>query len=221
MLLEQSGKIKAVIFDMDGLLINSEPYWKQAEKKIFGELGLNLDDDMLRQVMGFRLSEVVKHWYELQPWPQPDFKKTEEDILNDVTERILLHAEAMPGVYEVLEECRLAGYKMAIASSSAMRLIEAVVNKLNIRNYFYVTWSAEYEPYGKPHPGIFLSTAKLLGVMPEQCVVLEDAINGVLAAKAAKMPCIAVPEEATYDDPRFAIADKKIKSLIQLTVSST
>jgi sugar-phosphatase len=127
----------------------------------------------------------------------------------------------MPGVYEVLEECRLAGYKMAIASSSAMRLIEAVVNKLNIRNYFNVTWSAEYEPYGKPHPGIFLSTAKLLGVMPEQCVVLEDAINGVLAAKAAKMPCIAVPEEATYDDPRFAIADKKIKSLIQLTVSST
>ncbi|MFN5884404.1 MAG: HAD-IA family hydrolase [Bacteroidota bacterium] len=127
----------------------------------------------------------------------------------------------MPGVYEVLEQCRLAGYKMAIASSSAMRLIEAVTNKLNIRNYFDVMWSAEFEPYGKPHPGIFLSTANKLQTTPENCLVFEDAINGVLAAKAAKMYCIAVPEEATYHDLRFAIADKKIKSLTQLTVSST
>jgi sugar-phosphatase len=102
-----------------------------------------------------------------------------------------------------------------------MRLIEAVTNKLNIRNYFDVMWSAEFEPYGKPHPGIFLSTANKLQTTPENCLVFEDAINGVLAAKAAKMYCIAVPEEATYHDLRFAIADKKIKSLTQLTVSST
>jgi HAD superfamily hydrolase (TIGR01509 family) len=220
-LFPQNKDIKAVIFDMDGLLINSEPYWKMAEKKVFGQYGLDLSDELLRQVMGFRLSEVVKHWYTHKPWPNADFKATEEAILNDVTERILAHAEAMPGVYEVLEKCRLAGYKMAIASSSAMRLIEAVVNKLNIRNYFDVMWSAEFELYGKPHPGIFLSTANKLQTAPENCLVFEDAINGVLAAKAAKMYCIAVPEEATYHDLRFAIADKKIKSLIQLTVSST
>jgi HAD superfamily hydrolase (TIGR01509 family) len=220
-LLSAHKELKAVIFDMDGLLVNSEPYWKLAEKKVFGQYGLNLSDELLRQVMGFRLSEVVKYWYTYQPWPNPDFKDTEEAILHDVTERILAHADAMPGVYTVLEKCKQSGYKMAIASSSAMRLIEAVVNKLQIQDFFDVMWSAEFEPYGKPHPGIFISTAKKLNTAPEHCLVFEDAINGVIAAKAAKMFCIAVPEEATYHDPRFAIADEKISSLTQLVFSST
>jgi HAD superfamily hydrolase (TIGR01509 family) len=198
---------------MDGLLINSEPYWKIAEKKVFGELGLDLDDILLRQVMGFRLSEVVKHWHQYQPWENPDFIKTELEVLDQVKELILDHAEPMPGVYEVLEKSRNEGYKMAIASSSAMSLIEAVVNKLSIRNYFDVLWSAEFEPYGKPHPGIFLSTAKKLGVTPTECMVFEDSINGVIAAKAARMTCVAVPEEATFNDSRFAIADTKLRSL--------
>lgn len=213
------SKTKAVIFDMDGLLIDSEPYWKIAEKKIFGELGLQLDDDLLRQVMGFRLSEVVKHWYRYQPWPNPDFKKTEEDVLNCVMELIANHAEALPGVQSLLAYLHEQKMPMAIASSSAMRLIEAVVDKLNIRHYFQLLWSAEYEPYGKPHPGIFITTAQKLGVEPTQCLVFEDSVNGVIAAKAARMVCIAVPEEAMYADERFSIADRKVHSVEQLLQS--
>ena len=102
---------------------------------------------------------------------------------------------------------------MALASSSSMSLIEAVVDKLNIRMYFDVLWSAEFEPYGKPHPGIFLTTAAKLQVDPKECIVFEDSINGVISAKAARMKCIAIPEEATFNDPRFAIADSKLRSL--------
>lgn len=210
------GKTKAVIFDMDGLLIDSEPYWKIAEKKIFGELGLQLDDALLRQVMGFRLSEVVKHWYNYQPWSNPDFTKTEEDVLNCVMELIANHAQTLPGVQTLLSYLHEQKIPMAIASSSAMRLIEAVVDKLNIRHYFQLLWSAEYESYGKPHPGIFITTAQKLGVEPTQCLVFEDSVNGVIAAKAARMMCIAVPEEATFVDGRFAIADLKVTSLSKL-----
>lgn len=198
---------------MDGLLIDSEPYWKIAEKKVFGELGLSLNNELLRQVMGFRLSEVVKHWYTYQPWLNPDFEKTEQDVLACVKQLILENANAMEGVHEVLGRLKNQHYKMAIASSSAMSLIEAVADKLNIRNYFDVLWSAEFEPYGKPHPGIFITTAQKLGVNATECIVFEDSINGVLAAKAARMKCIAIPEEATYNDPRFAIADIKLRSL--------
>lgn len=202
-----------VIFDMDGLLIDSEPYWKIAEKEVFGKLGLNLTDILLRQVMGFRLSEVVKHWYHYQPWPNPNFEQTERDVLNCVKQLIQQHANAMSGVYEVLTHCKNKNYKIALASSSAMELIDVVIDKLNIRHYFDVVWSAQYEEYGKPHPAIFLSVAKQLSIEPKHCVVFEDAINGVIAAKASRMYCIAIPEEVSYNDPRFAIADVKVRSL--------
>lgn len=198
---------------MDGLLIDSEPYWKQAEKKVFGSLGLQLTDTLLQQVMGFRLNEVVKYWYDYQPWPNPDLHQTEKDVLNTVKQLIVDHAEAMPGVHWLLEELAQKNIKLAIASSSSMSLIQAVVQKLNIQKYFDVLWSAEYESFGKPHPGIFLSTANKLGVAPNDCWVLEDSINGVIAAKAARMKCLAVPDASQLNDPRFAIADMVIPSL--------
>lgn len=210
------GQTQLVIFDMDGLLIDSEPYWKIAEKEVFGKLGLNLTDDLLRQVMGFRLSEVVQHWYHYQPWPEPNFEQTERDVLDCVKQLIQQHADAMPGVYEVLTHCKQNNFKMALASSSAMELIEVVIDKLNIRHFFDMVWSAQYEKYGKPHPAIFLSVARELQVEPKHCVVFEDAINGVIAAKAARMYCIAIPEEVSYNDPRFAIADVKTQSLLNI-----
>lgn len=207
---------KAVIFDMDGLLIDSEPYWKIAEKKVFGDLGLRLDDDLLRQVMGFRLSEVVKHWYRYQPWEHPNFEQTEAAVLNYVEQLILEHANALPGVHELLNLLHQKGIPMAVASSSAMRLIETVVHKLQINHYFQFLYSAEFEPYGKPHPGIFITAAEKLGVQANNCLVLEDSVNGVIAAKAARMTCIAVPEGPFLQDPRFAIADYKVASLMEL-----
>ncbi len=204
------------IFDMDGLLVDSEPIWKMVEKKVFGQLGITLTDELLRKVMGFRLSEVVAYWYQYQPWPNADLQQTEKDILAEMVTSIQSNAVAMSGVYELLSFLESKGKKMALASSSPMILIDAVVDKLSIRNYFQILHSAQFETYGKPHPEIFINTAKMLGVAPSSCVVLEDSINGVLAAKAARMTCIAVPEVATFDDPRFSIADFKISSLSHL-----
>lgn len=207
---------KAVIFDMDGLLIDSEPYWKMSEKEVFGKLGLTLTDELLRQVMGFRLSEVVKHWYTYQPWPNANFEQTEADVLACVQQLIVQHAEALPGVHALLENLQQQKMPMALASSSAMSLIETVVDKLGIRGYFTFLVSAEFESYGKPHPAIFLTAAHKLGIAPVDCLVLEDSINGVIAAKAARMKCIAVPETLSLDDPRFTIADAVIESIEKL-----
>ncbi len=212
------AQTEAVIFDMDGLLIDSEPYWKMAEKEVFGKLGVHLTDDLLRQVMGFRLSEVVQYWYKYQPWENPDFGKTEKDVLACVKELILNHAEAMPGVYDILEFCKKQNYKIGLASSSAMSLIEVVVQKLQIQSYFDVIWSAEYEPFGKPHPGIFITTANKLMVEAKHCLVFEDSVNGVIAAKAARMHCIAVPEQVSINDPRFTITDLLIPTLKNVTM---
>lgn len=214
----QGTDIHAVIFDMDGLLIDSEPYWKIAEKEVFGRHGLDLTDDLLRQVMGFRLSEAVDHWYRYQPWPDPDLKQTESDIIAVMHRLISTQAKAMPGVYDLLKMLKSKGIRMALASSSVMSLILLVLERLDIKEYFEVVHSAEFESYGKPHPAIFLSTATSLKVSPLHCLVFEDSVNGVLAAKAARMKCVAVPELATMNDPRFAIADLKINSLERFIV---
>ncbi len=207
--------IDTLIFDMDGLLIDSEPYWKLAEKKVFGKLGLNLDDELLRQVMGFRLSEVVQHWYHYKPWPNPDFIKTEQEVLECVKQLIHDHADAMPGVYETLAASKSKGYKMALASSSAMSLIEVVIAKLKIKDYFSHLISAESDEFGKPHPGIFIRTAVLMNSKPANCLVIEDSVNGMIAAKAARMQCLVVPEREKFDDKRFELADFKMHSLTE------
>lgn len=205
--------IKAIIFDMDGLLVDSEPYWKIAEKICFGKLGLNLNDELLRQVMGFRLSEVVAHWYNYQAWGEKNFEAVEDDVLETVKQLIIENADALPGVIQTLELCKSNGYKIALASSSAMSLINVVVDKLNIRHYFDLLVSAEFEPYGKPHPSVFITTANQLNVLPTECLVFEDSVNGMIAAKAARMKCIVVPEAEKQQEPYWQLANQKLKTL--------
>ncbi|MES2382714.1 MAG: hexitol phosphatase HxpB [Bacteroidota bacterium] len=205
--------VKAIIFDMDGLLVDSEPYWKIAEKICFGKLGLQLDDELLRQVMGFRLSEVVEHWYNYQPWGEKNFAAVEADVLATVQQLISEHANALPGVEQTLQLCKANGYKIALASSSAMSLINVVVDKLNIRHYFDLLVSAEFEPYGKPHPSVFLTTAAKLQVEPTECLVFEDSVNGMVAAKAARMQCIVVPEAEKQNESYWSLANHQLQSL--------
>jgi sugar-phosphatase len=205
--------IKAIIFDMDGLLVDSEPYWKIAEKICFGKLGLTLTDELLRQVMGFRLTEVVEHWYNYQPWGEKNFEAVEADVLETVKQLIIENADALPGVMQTLELCKKNGYKVALASSSAMSLINVVVDKLNIRHYFDLLVSAEFEPYGKPHPSVFLTTAQKLNVLPTECLVFEDSVNGMIAAKAARMKCIVVPELEKQEELYWQLANFKLVSL--------
>ena len=198
---------------MDGLLVDSEPYWKIAEKICFGKLGLTLTDELLRQVMGFRLTEVVEHWYNYQPWGEKNFEAVEADVLETVKQLIIENANALPGVIQTLELCKNNGYKIALASSSAMSLINVVVDKLNIRHYFDLLVSAEFEPYGKPHPSVFLTTAKKLNVLPTECLVFEDSVNGMIAAKAARMKCFVVPELEKQEELYWQLANFKLVSL--------
>lgn len=210
--------VKAIIFDMDGLLVDSEPYWKIAEKICFGKLGLQLDDELLRQVMGFRLSEVVLHWYNYQPWKEKNFEAVEADVLATVQQLISENANALPGVEQTLQLCKANGYKIALASSSAMSLINVVVDKLNIRHYFDLLVSAEFEPYGKPHPSVFLTTAAKLKVEPTECLVFEDSVNGMVAAKAARMQCIVVPETEKQHEKYWSLANHQLQSLEAFTL---
>jgi len=211
--------IEAVIFDMDGLLIDSEPLWRQAEKAAFRKVGIELSDDDCKLTMGNRSNEVVDYWYNLQPWQEMTTDELEKDIISNVTNLIAEKGEQMEGVNYILDFFKNKGLKTAIASSSPKLLIDVVLNKLGIVDSFDVILSAEFEEFGKPHPAVFLSTAKKLNVKPDQCLVFEDSVNGLLAAKSAGMSTVVIPDKENKDDIRFDAADVKLYSLLEFTTS--
>ena len=189
-----SNKSKAVIFDMDGLIIDSEPLWKRAEIDAFGSIGYDFTYEMCESTKGMRIDEVVQYWHSQFKWNSPSIAH----VVNDITERMikLIQAEGapLPGVMNTISNLCDLKIPMGLASSSSMKLIETVLNKLNIQSYFGVIHSAEFEEKGKPDPQVFLTTAKKLGIDPSSCLVLEDSKAGMEAGIAAGMKVVLVPD---------------------------
>ena len=200
---------------MDGLLIDSEPFWREAESEVFGELGLVLTPDMFNEVMGLRIDEVVKHWYTVKPWGGVSLKDAENKVLAKVECLVNQQGKLLEGVIESLEFFAGKDVKIACASASPLRLIDAVLNKFELKKYFRLRCSAQFEQYGKPNPAIYMSTAKQLSVEPTECLVFEDSFNGLIAAKAARMKTIAVPAVEAWHKTQFDIADFKLHSLLE------
>ncbi len=201
---------------MDGVLIDSEPLWQEAEIEIFGALGLTLTREMCQDTMGLRIDEVVAHWHSVHAWEGPSQEEVIEQVVTRMAELIRGRGEVKEGVRAALAFLRDEGVALAIASSSVTRLIDAVVDGSGLRDHFDVIHSAEKEPFGKPHPGVYLATASELGVEPARCLAIEDSLNGVKAAKAAGMFCIAIPGTEDQRSGLAAEADLTIASLNEL-----
>ena len=207
----------AIIFDMDGVLVDSEPLWRLAERQIFATVGLDLTDADCERTMGMRTDEVIEHWYRLSPWEGATCAELEAQLEGRMRELITEQATAMPGVEQSIAMARAEGLALGLATSSAPSLIEAVLAKLGLRDAFAVVHSAIDEEFGKPHPAVFLTTARLLGVESAECVAIEDSVAGVRSARAAGMRVIAVPPPHLFDEAGYDQADIKLHSLEDLT----
>jgi mannitol-1-/sugar-/sorbitol-6-/2-deoxyglucose-6-phosphatase len=199
---------------MDGLLIDSEILWHEAELDILGGLGVPISADGCRTTKGMFVDEVTRHWYGLYPWrdgPNPD--EVAVTIVDRVIALVQSKGRLKPGALEAVDLCAQRGLRLAVASSSQYRLIDAALDHFGVRDRFDLVHSAEEEEFGKPHPAVFITAATKLDVPPRRCVVWEDAPAGVLAAKAASMACIAVPETGEGNDPAFGLADLVVGSL--------
>ncbi len=208
---------KAVIFDMDGLLIDSEPLWRRAEAGPLKAVGVKPTAAETHHALGRGIHNYVKHFYHLYPWAGPSPDEVAEQIAAHLIKLVKTEGVLKPGAMQVLDMCKVAGLPMAVASSSPFEVIDAVVDTLKIRDYFAQIYSGMNEPYSKPHPGVFITTAGLLHVNPLDCLVFEDAPSGVLAAKAARMHCVAVPEPEVKSHPYIQTAEVIIDSLEDFT----
>jgi sugar-phosphatase len=208
--------IKAVLFDMDGVLADTEPFWQEAQCKAFGEIGINLSAEDCATTMGMRVHEVVD--FRQKSHPHLHFNKNQvvDSILLDVMENIRVGAKPLPGVTEFLEFLENLEIPLALVSSSHYRVIHALLDTLQLRHYFDLILSTEDMPYGKPHPMPYLQAAEYLCVSPEECLVFEDSPKGVLSALSAGMRVIAIPDSRVSENPIFALTELTLNTFNEL-----
>lgn len=205
--------IAAVIFDLDGLLIDSEPLWWQAERLVMQSLyGLALSDETLRRFQGASNRAFCQGMAKKYADHQVDADLVMDALLRHMADAIL-QAPLMPGGPELMSWFAERQVPLAIASSSPLPFIEGVIrqHRLPVRTVA----SGTEVPRSKPHPAVFELAAERLGVSPESCQVWEDSVNGVIAAKAAGMRVVAVPDPHHPTPAQFSIADAVHRSLFE------
>ncbi len=208
-----------VIYDMDGVLTDSEPLWKIAMEDVFKSLGCPLTKEDFQRTVGLRIDEVISYWYQVSPWPDASPKEVENAIVQRMIELLTEHATPLPGVEASLEFFASKGLKIGLATSSYQVLIDCILDTLQIRHFFQTVHSAEYELFGKPHPAVYLTAAKNLGLDPRRCLVIEDSLNGIISGKAARMTVFCVPEKTHHPEPKLILADAQFNDLIALVNS--
>lgn len=211
--------IKAVLYDMDGVMIDSEPLHIETTNRILKEYGHSRDEipqNMQKQFMGRKVVDVLQSiidYFGLKVDAETLLKKKSEFLFRLIKERLHL----FPGMRESLERFRREGLKVALATSGTRLYVDHVLEKFLLQNAFGVVVSADDVRKGKPDPEIYLTTTKRLGLQPRECLVLEDAENGVKAAKRAGCFCIAVRREHNKDQD-LSRADKLVHSLEEITL---
>ncbi len=209
--------IEAAVFDMDGLMIDSQPYWQEAQLEVFSQLGVAITRQDTIDTTGMRVDEIVQRCYEKSPWDSVSREDICNRIVDCVIELVRTHKPVMPGLNHAVNVCQQSGLKLALASSSPMTLIQGTIDALDLQDVFQVIGSGADLRYSKPHPEVYLNVCDALGVQPQRCLALEDSFIGLLAAKAAQMKTIVIPEASAATQKRLVIADRQLTSLQELT----
>ena len=207
----KEGRFDALVFDMDGVLVDSEPLHMRATQSVLRPEGVDIPWEVFTDYIG---TTVEATWADLMV--RYKLKGEFDDYLRRYEEAILFvlarKLEPEPGVWALITAARQRGKRLALASSSRQSWIAATLAGLAMTDVFEVIVSGEMAPHGKPAPDIYLEAARRLGVLPRRCIAIEDAPRGVTAAKAAGMYAIAV-RTAYTDAADLAPADAIVNSL--------
>lgn len=198
---------------MDGLLIDSEPLWKEAAEALFSTYGRQLTTEQYISTTGLRTKEFLAHWFSYFAIPQNEIEDAEKKIVDLVMKLVQHKGRPMPGVQHIFDFFLEQNFKIGLASSSPMELINLVIDMLGIKAQLQAVSSAAGLAYGKPHPAVYLDCAEKLATSPSECVCFEDSFNGMIAAKAAKMKCVIVPSLQDAKNPAWEASDLKISTL--------
>jgi HAD superfamily hydrolase (TIGR01509 family) len=210
-------QLNTVIFDMDGLLIDSEPYWQQAGMETLREFNVTLSPIQYHHTTGLRTPEWLDYWFGVFDIDKRLIPAAAESLHANVFEKIRAEAPSMPGVRYALDYFRSRHFRIGLATSSPLILAKIVTDKLEIGDYFSAVTSAGDLPFGKPHPQVYMDCAAALSANSLECLAFEDSFNGMIAAKAARMKCVVIPVADQYSLAKWGAADLRLPSLLDFT----
>jgi HAD superfamily hydrolase (TIGR01509 family) len=205
--------IKAIIFDFDGIIVESEPLWIKAEMKAFETVGIKLTHEMCRQTTGLNTQATIQYWYSAYPWTNKSLFQLYKEIMEEMQTLLLEKVVLKEGFLNILQFFVEKNLPIAVASSSPLKLITTALKKFHLFDFFKIIRSAENEEHGKPHPALYLGAADKLGIEPMYCLAFEDSFQGAIAAKSARMKLITVPDPEDFMTTRFDFSDLKLASL--------
>ena len=208
--------IEAVVFDMDGVLIQSEEIWDEVREEYVRERGGRYDDEVQRAMMGMSSVEWSQYLHDVAGVPDEP-EAINDEVLRRMLERYREHVPLIEGAVGAVR--RLAAqYPLGVASSSNRALIDAVLLLAGLTEFFTATVSSEEVAHGKPAPDVYLEAARRLGIDSHRCAAVEDSHGGIRSAKAAGMRVIVLPNPSyPPDEAALALADVTIRSLVELT----
>jgi HAD superfamily hydrolase (TIGR01509 family) len=208
--------IEAVVFDMDGVLIQSEEIWDEVREEYVRERGGRYDDEVQRAMMGMSSVEWSQYLHDIAGVPDGP-EAINDEVLRRMLERYREHVPLIEGAVGAVR--RLAPrYPLGLASSSNRALIDAVLLLAGLTELFSATVSSEEVAHGKPAPDVYLEAARRLGIDSHRCAAVEDSHGGIRSAEAAGMRVIALPNPSyPPDEEALALADVTIRSLDELT----
>jgi HAD superfamily hydrolase (TIGR01509 family) len=211
--------IEAVVFDLDGVLIDSEPVWERVRRELVAERGGHWAPDAQRKLMGMSTPEWARYLSEDLGVGLPP-AEVATLVIDRMAASYREHLPLLPGAVEAVH--RLAArWPLGLASSAPAVLIETVLQSSDLRPYFRVTMSTEQVPHGKPAPDIYLAVTARLGCSPADCAAIEDSSNGLRSATAAGLRVIAVPQPQHPPDPDALVAVSLVlPSLAELTTNA-
>jgi HAD superfamily hydrolase (TIGR01509 family) len=211
--------IEGVIFDLDGLLLDSEQVWDEAREELAKERGGRWSDHAQRDMMGMSSPEWSAYMHDVIGLPEPP-EEINVEVVRRLEERYRERLPVIPGAQAAVE--RLAErWPLALASSSNRELIDLALDLMGVAKYFKATVSSEEVARGKPAPDVYLEAARRLGVDADKAAAIEDSRNGIRAAKAAGMRVVAIPNEHfPPDDETLGQADVVLESLAGLTAEA-
>ncbi len=211
--------IEAVVFDLDGVLLQSEEVWDDVRERYVRERGGRYDNEVQRAMMGMSAPEWSAYLHEKAGVPgEPE--RINADVVALMLEAYTLELPLLPGAVEVVRRVA-AEFPLALASSSNRAIFEEVLRLAGIADCFRATVSSEEVLRGKPAPDVYLEAARRLGVAPESCAAVEDSHAGIRSARAAGMRVIAIPNPSYPPDAEaLELADVTLASLDELTPST-
>lgn len=210
--------IKAVIFDMDGVMIDSEPIWFEVDNALIKKFGVSKDIDYRDKILGVTAKVAIKtlrNLFNLKGRTSEIIKTRFKIVKKLLRERVKLNS----GALQLFKNLHQKGYTLAVASSAPIDIINIILTKFKIKKYFKVVVAGHNLKRSKPYPDIFLKTAQILKTKPENCLIIEDALSGEKAAKRAGMKCIIVRHKYNWDI-KFKLANKVVKSLREINLKT-